>query len=179
MMITNGSLTQSMRRFWTTIFLYGHVKFSFRILYHKHRPTPIPTMSSLVFYNHSISRLISFNVDRNPIFHTPPETGNICGDIHRCNKTAEAICACLIWHNLRLTWEGHFITTSFFFSPHHFETKEDINWKGPIGTVKWQSQKHLKMILEEKVGLLPNDCLICVLGPLEGTELLPWVPVVD
>ena len=93
-------------------FFYGHIKFSFRILCQKHRPTPLPAMSSLIFYNHSFPRLISFNVDHIPIFHTPPPSGNIYGKIHRCSKRSVAICACLIWPHLRLTRGGYFITTS-------------------------------------------------------------------
>lgn len=33
--------------------------------------------------------------------------------IHGYSKRSDAICAGLIWHDLRLTWGGYFITTSF------------------------------------------------------------------
>lgn len=113
MMTTNGSLTQSVQEILNNNFVYGHVKFSFRILCHKHRTTPLPTMSALVFYNHSIPRLWSLSMLTTSLSSIHCHQQGIYWGIHGCSKRSDAICAGLIWHDLRLTWGGHFITTSF------------------------------------------------------------------
>ena len=50
MVTTNASLTQNMQEDLNSNLFYGHVKFSFRILYHKHRTTPLLTISSLILF---------------------------------------------------------------------------------------------------------------------------------